>query len=262
MSLQAYCFVASSSRVNWTPEKLRQIAELALPLLQLKEALMANPTLVRFLPSLRVFLLSSFVAEAKQKPRATTVMEEIAACEDDDDAALLWLSFRLGIDCCQKQWLPATNQILLLGHLKRAYSRGFDPLFADTFPLSILRILSNSIEALPANQVPAVLRVISHLLEPQRRLFSVLSLPRGDVLRQGAALCFFTAVFSRIRAAYSTLDALIREEAISADVGTSSRTAGTSQRELLECLQAFCAMEPFDVLGCEIDVMAWRVLEV
>ena len=159
MSLQAYCFVASSSRVKWTPEKLRQIAELALPLLQLKEALMANPTLVRFLPSLRVFLLSSFVAEAKQKPRATTVMEEIAACEDDDDAALLWLSFRLGIDCCQKQWLPATNQILLLGHLKRAYSRGFDPLFADTFPLSILRILSNSIEALPANQVPAVLRV-------------------------------------------------------------------------------------------------------
>lgn len=253
MSLQAYLFFASTARNAWTAEKIRVCAALLLPLMQLKAALFANPAVKRLLPAMFAFLLSSFPAEAKNKPLASAVLEELKG-NARDEAALLWISMRLGVDCCHKQWLQTTQQFLLLLRIHNAQSRGFDPLFADSIPLSVLRILPNSIEATPARDIPAFFQAFSRLLAPQQHLFASLPPPRGDTLRQAVTLSVFSAVFGRLKAAYSTLDALIREEAISADVGVSSRTAGPAQRELLGVLVGLCSMEPFEVFGCVIDV--------
>lgn len=253
MSLQAYLFFASTARNAWTAEKIRVCSALLLPLMQLKVALFGNPAVKRLLPALVAFLFSSFPAEAKNRSLAPAVFSELGESAWDE-AALLWVSMRLGVDCCHKQWLQTTLLLLLLRRIQHAQSRGFDPLFADSIPLSVLRILPNSIEATPSRDIPAFLQVFARLLAPQQRLFASLPPPRGDTLRQAVALSVFSAVFGRLKAAYSTFDALVREEAISADVGVSSRTAGTAQRELLGVLVGLCSMEPFEVFGCVIDV--------
>ena len=253
MSLQAFLFFASTAGNAWTAEKVRVCAQLLPPLLQLKAALFDNPALQRLFPAILASLGSVFAAETKNRALASAVLAEMRGSAWDE-AALLWATMRLGVDCCHKQWLSATQSLLLLQRLRRAHSRGFDPLFADCFPLAALRILPNSIEACPARDLPAFLQAFSRLLAPQRRLFASLQPPRGNALRQAVALAVFSAVFGRLKAAYSTFDALVREEAISADVGVASRTAGPAQRELLRVLVELCSVEPFDVFGCVIDV--------
>lgn len=169
MSLQAYLFFFRLKKAKWSYKKACYVYNVVHHLLDLQTALLHNPSLSRMLPLLMTYCYSKITKNSDCSALGIELSDHIW-----QEEALLWVTFRSGIDCLQEQWINTTQSILLLQRFQLFQAKGFDPLLVHGMPLLTLEYLNAFLVVLPDNTLHAFIEEQVLLLRQQRSLFAPL----------------------------------------------------------------------------------------